>query len=262
MARVIGSVSRGGRRGSTLTMGRRRPAWERAEAQNAMYVAPWLLLIWAAICGQLAHILFVTDATFQFLVIAGIVIGTGWLCWAGFVSTRERSKVALIHTIVTVILSGAWMVVCTVVGFVGFEPVSWFPFEVPLPQRPTIDLWLIGGGTLAVMWNMRQGLRVSEARHAAMTEEEEDEWTQAGFPGVKGKVKRRNEFRSEGMFILPRGMTVEQLQKGARNIESAFDWPINSLTMIPYGGASRKVKAVVTHKNPLEGNLEWPGIER
>lgn len=240
---------------------RRASAWEHAEAQQAIYIAPWAVFLFSGVIGQLLHTLYATDDASSFYVIGGVVVATGLLCWAGYVSTRDKTRSALTHTLVTIVLSGAWVGLCATRGLLAMEPVSWAPFDLPVPQRPIVDLWLIGGISLCVAWNMRQGIRVTEARDAKMRGEVLDDWTEAGFPGVKGTVKKRNEFRGDGIFTLPKGMTLEQLQKGSRQIESAFDWPMNSLSMIGYGDSSRRVRAVVMYKDPLAGSIEWPGVE-
>lgn len=241
---------------------RRASTFEHTEAQNAVYAAPWILLVLAAVAGQILHTLYATESSLSGLVVVGVVLGTAALSWAGWVSTHDRSRASLTHTLVTIVVSGAWMIVCAVTGMISFERVDGVPIPLPLVQRPTLDLWVIVGGVLCIMWNFRQGVRVNEARAAAQAGDVVDEWTEAGVPGVKGRFKRVNRFRSEGTLTLPKGVYLEILQKNARGIESAFDWPPNSLTLLPMPRAgSRKIRARVMHENPLEGKVEWPGVD-
>lgn len=246
---------------------RAQSTWEHHEAQHAVYVGPWMLIFVAGFAGQIAHALYATSEGGKFLVLLGIFFATVALSYVGYLDTHERTRLAIGHTLVTVISAGAWLCLAAVTGIFAWERTPLldgrFSLPLPLPQRPTLDLWLLGGAVLAVMWNMRQSARVSEARTLAMREQVGDDWTEAGFPGTKGGVKRVNEYRSEGTGTVPKGVYLEQLQKNARSIESAMGWPSESLTLLPYGkgATSRRFRMVVMHQDPLEGSVEWPGVD-
>lgn len=255
------------RRGPTVLAGRslnrRSSALGHAEAQNAVYVGPWLLLLFIAFAGQTLHTLFATSSgLLSVLEILGVVIGMVLLGWAGEVGSHDRTLIGRIHTLSTIGLAGVWLIIAMVQGVFAFEDLhGWWPWPVLIPQRPTIDLWVVIGGAVAVAWNMRQGVRVSEARTAKIVGESLDDWGEAGFSGVKGEIRRKNEFRGEGTFQLPKGMYLEQLQRGAKAIESAKGYPMGSLTLLPHASKHpRKVHAVVMYKNPLEGAVNWPGV--
>jgi hypothetical protein len=229
-------------------------AVEHAEAQAAVYLGPWFLAGLAPIVGQVVHAL-APGGRGTVLLAAMVLTATASLAVAGYHDNRDRSQVAKAHTLVTVTVTGIWLVLATTLGVIRLDP----PGLVPI----TFYTWLVAGGTLAVAWNMRQAVQVAEARAAEQAKDvPPDDWTEAGHPGVTGKLRRVNHYRSEGVLTLPRGDTLEQLQRDARQVESAHGWPPSSasFSQAPGWSNARKVRAVVMHADPLADDVVWPGL--
>jgi hypothetical protein len=163
----------------------------------------------------------------------------------------------------TIVLTGGWLILCSATGLVHLEAVSWAWWRMPMPSRPTLDLYVLGGISLCVAWNMRQGVHAKEARDRAALGDVMDEWGEAGHPGVRGKLKNKNEYFDEGTLIIPRGDTLQSLQSSIKAIESAHDWPPGSLTLLPKGRgvSSRLVTARRMKRDPLADAVHWTGVE-
>jgi hypothetical protein len=258
---VVKTVQSGMRSATT----RRKSASTAAhqEIQNPLYLAPWGLFILAGFLGQLLFILW-GERPWTWMPLTGMVLATGSLAYVGWLNTRARTSLALGHTLVTILVSGFWLTLCSATGLIRLEQVSWAIWRMPTLAHPTFDLFIILGCSLAFAWNMRQGVHAKEARDAALQGETMDEWGEAGVPGVRGTLKKKNEFFLTGTLTIPRGMSLTEFQHRRGAIESAWDWPLNSLTILPgpRGLTSRKVHARVMIKDPLAKGAPWPGIDR
>jgi hypothetical protein len=258
---VVNSVQSGMRSAATRRKSTSTAAHQ--EIQNPLYLAPWGLFVLAGFLGQLLFILW-GERPWTWMPLTGMVLATGSLAYVGWLNTRARTSLALGHTLVTILVSGFWLTLCSATGLIRLEPVSWAIWRMPTLAHPTFDLFIILGCSLAFAWNMRQGVHAKEARDAALQGETMDEWGEAGCPGVRGTLKRKNEFFLTGTLTIPRGMSLSEFQHRRGAIESAFDWPLNSLTILPgpRGATSRKVHARVMIKDPLAKGAPWPGIDR
>lgn len=232
------------------------------EAQQALYAAPWLLAVLIAVMGQALYAMW-GNTPWQWLAQAGMTLAVGCVAYAGFLNTKSRSGLALGHTVITIILTGIWLILCTGTGWINLEYVDWAKWRVPILQRPTFDLYILGTVVLCVMWNMRQGIHAREAKDAALQGDTMDEWGEAGVPGIRGYLRKKNDFFLEGTLILPRGMTIRDVQSHSERIESAKDWPSKSLTVLPRPGVmtARRITARVMLKDPLLTAVSWPGVK-
>lgn len=234
-----------------------------AEIQNPLYLAPWGLFLLGGFLGQILYIIWGTQS-WGWIAQIGMALATSALAYVGWLNTRARTQLALGHTLATILTAGFWLTLCSVTGLIRLEPVSWAIWRMPMLQHPTFDLYIILGCSLSFAWNMRQGVHAKEARDAALAGEKLDEWSDAGVPGVRGSLKRKNEYFLEGTLTVPKGMSLTDVQHRHKAIESAFDWPLNSLTLLPgpRGVTARKVKARVMLKDPLADGVPWMGIDK
>jgi hypothetical protein len=259
----------GGMSRSSRSTNRHTSILAHTEAQQAVYAAPWLVWFFAGIAAQILHTFVAAEYTWLveiLLFIAGAGCGA-----AGYFSTHERSTVAITHTLVTIGLGTVWLMFASWLGLFTMKeiwaPLSpttgepMFTMKAPWPVPESLLTYIVIGGALCVIWNMRQNRSVREVRQATLFEAPTSPWDDVGLSGVQGKIKKINEFRGEGTWTLPRAMTVDQVQKAAPAIESAFDWPRGSLTIISQNGSSRKVRATVIFKDPLVGGVEYPGVD-
>lgn len=259
----------GGMSGTARSSNRRTSVLTHTEAQNAVYAAPWLVWVFAGVAAQILHTFVANEHTWLveiLLLVAGIGCGA-----AGYFSTHERSTVAITHTLVTIGIGTAWMMFASYVGLLTMKEIwspaspttgePMFTVRAPWPVAESLLTYIVIGGALCVIWNMRQNRSVREVRQATLFESPTTPWDDVGLSGIQGKIKRINEYRGEGTWTLPRAMTIEQVQKAAPAIESAFDWPRGSLTIVSLRNSSRKVRATVIFKDPLIGGVEYLGVD-
>lgn len=244
--------------------GRGRSASAQVEAQNIALLGPWLGLLAGAVVGQLVHASFQAVGDLIWLAYTGLAGATGLVAYAAWHTTKSRSSLALGHTLATVIGSGIWLMFAATTGLFHMDYVSWWLWRLPIPEHPTFDLWWMFGGAAAIIWNIRQGVGREHAKDAQNAPE--DAWSEAGVPGVKGSVRKVNEFKMQGILTLPPGMTVENIQGAIRSIESSQGWPRKSTRILPAPGPAilgqrERALAVVMIKDPLAGAVPWPGLQ-
>jgi hypothetical protein len=260
----VGQTTSKIRSGASAARSKRRSASTAAhtEAQNALYVAPWAVLVLIGILGTILHVMW-SGSSWEILADIGMAIATVCVAYAGYLNTRARTSLALGHTMATILLTGGWLILCSATGLLHLEHVSWAWWRMPMPSHPTLDLYVLGGISLCVAWNMRQGVHAKEAKDRALIGEVMDEWGEAGHPGVRGKLKYKNEYFDEGTLVIPRGDTLSSLQSSVKAIESAHDWPAGSLTLLPKGRSvsSRLVTARRMKRDPLADAVHWTGVE-
>lgn len=236
-------------------------ALRHATEHERFYGGPWIVLGLALLAGQVLHL--TSGGGWQRVVmVCLVVLATGGVAAAGWYDNRAASDVATWHTVATAILTGAWLVMATVTGIAAVNPHAATPGELLHVQWLTVAVWLVLGGAVATAWNVRQGILARDRVETEARGEVLDEWAEAGHPGVTGHIKRVNEYRSEGVLTLAKGDTLESLQRDAKAIESAHDWPHGSLSLQARGGrgTSRRIKAVIMHRDPLEEAVPWPGL--
>jgi hypothetical protein len=256
--------------GMTASSRRKRSStMTHTEQQHAVYAAPWMLWFFSGVLVQSLH--FFVAAGYGILVIVMVTLAAGLVAAAGYYSTHDRSPVAITHTLATIGISAVFTMYASFFGLFTMKTIwqptdpttgeSLFSVSMPWPVPETLLIYLVGGVTLCVVWNMRQQRGVREVRHATLFEEPTTPWDDIGLSGIRGTLKRVNPYRSEGVWSLPRGMTVDAVQKSVDAIESAFDYPRGSLTVISHNHSSRKVKATVIHEDPLVNGVAWTGVD-
>jgi hypothetical protein len=229
---------------------------------HAKHFIPWVawLMSWAA--GTGLHF-FASTSWSMVGVVTLLVLGTIGLTWSTWETCLSYSAVARWHGVITVNLVGAWLVMCTINGFITVDtsdPYGW----VWSAHGPTIGYWLLGG-FLAASWNERiRAWEKAEAIAEAMAamNPEPTPMEQAGLPGARWALKRINQWRSEGVLSLAPGQTYDNVVKKLEDLASAHDLPPHSVTAHQPKGirSARKVHTTVMHDDPLQNSQPWPGL--
>jgi hypothetical protein len=261
--RAAGSGARSAGRVVSAASGSRKSTAGHVEAQNAVLLGPWLVLVAALVIGQLVHTSFLAISDWTWLAYTGLVGATGLVAYAAWHTTKSRSVLSLSHTLATVIGIGIFLIFAAYQGLFHMSYVSWWLWRVPVPEHPTFDLWWMFGGAAAIIWNIRQGVSREHIKDAANPPS--NDWEDGGVPGVSGDVKQVSEYKMQGILTLPKGMTVENIQGSIAAIESAKGWPRKSTRILPAPGkpvfgARAKALAIVMLKDPLAGSVPWPGV--
>jgi hypothetical protein len=226
---------------------------------QANHLGPWIVLVFVLILGIILHA-FTTTAWSMFGMLSLAVVSTVGLTWSAWVSTAHRSSTDRWHNAITCGLTGAWVTLCTATGVIYRDEGGWPHWSASgFPAA----LWLVGGVTLAGLWNHRMNVRATDMK-APEVEPQKTPLEEAGFEGVKQvNVKRVNPYRSELTLKLAGKHTLEELQGGARKLEVAHGWPHKSVQLVshPTANNSRFVTGYVMHSDPLKEPVAWPGLQ-
>jgi hypothetical protein len=212
---------------------------------------PWVCGILAFGLATLLHFVFGGTGTLIMVAAAGLMIA---FVDAHLRSTRKYLIAKLIGP-VAALATTAGMVWLIAYGF----------------SHLLLKSWLIGGGSLAVIWDvwMMSGHHKDDARmfgevaHAA------------GMPGMrfiqdrKPKTGRKNAAAertiplpvvSGGVLQFPAGMTMDDVTKALGSLEAASGSPRGSWTVSPRKGESHRADVSISNPELLdEGPLDWPG---
>lgn len=266
--RVVGArlatqgAKRALRAASKTSGAKRRAPSPQTETQHALLLGPWLVLILAFFVGQLVHAFFDSAGSWEWLCYVGLACSTGIVGYASWHTTKARTPLSVGHTLGTVSMAGIWLMFAATTGLVHWGSVNLMLFNFPVltPVQPTFNLWWMFGGAAAIAWNIRQG--VSRQKEIEEDTREPNAFEYANLDGVKGDVKPVNQYKSQGIFTLPPGMTIEDVQPRLKSLESAKGWPKGSARMLPAPGTKnpRKVLGVVMMQDPLDKAVPWPGV--
>jgi hypothetical protein len=178
---------------------------------GAILLQPYLGMF---LVGALGLILWLIGAKADYVkeIATSLILSTGILSMFIWRASAHRRDLGRMHGLLTTMLAGLFLTLFVVVG-----PTGWL-----------FLLWLVGGLTLAITWNIRHSIR-PEARRDPVREFFEE----AGMPGTKMRVTKKGQDISEGKIELQRGKgTIDQLQKLQPRLASLFGVPSNGVRII------------------------------
>jgi hypothetical protein len=181
---------------------------EKTTNTGTLLLQPYLGML---LVGALGLILWLIGAKAAYTkeIAISLILSTGILSLFIWKASAHRRDTGRIHGLATTILTGLFLTVFVLVG-----PVGWL-----------FLLWLLGGLTLAITWNIRHSVG-TEKRTDSMREFFED----AGMPGTKMRVTKKDPDISKGRIELAPGKgTIEQLQKLQPRLASFFGVPSNGV---------------------------------
>lgn len=224
-------------------------------AKALPHTVPWVAGAGMIPAGALTHGLWGGSGSLPWASAALALSGAGLtaVTWA---ISRYRHALGRLQSTGTTAVASGWLLAATITG-----PTA----------RPTLDVGLWLGGTLAACWNVRNIVRPNEAGEAdggalpsgvslfkrLLTGTAE----KAGMELAVTKVKAEPH-RITGTTELAEGDTVDDLQRAIPAMEAAGRLPSGSLIATP--NRHNAGAPTVTLSNPLllEESVPWPGPSR
>lgn len=203
---------------------------------------PFILMILVLVLAAIFHKIWGTNEYLN-LVVVGLSISTVILSYFTWDSSRARGEMRRFHSVATMLSIGTWIIFATVYGVL---------------YRPIIDIYIIGGLTLAFSWVIRNSVKNSPARiNDPFTSFFEEE----GLEGAKLSIKERTAARLKGKIRLRPGKnTAEDVQKVRHKFASLLQVPLNAVRMSPDPNNASVVDFTVVKKDMLKQVIKYPAI--
>ncbi|MGJ5896900.1 sporulation protein SsgA [Streptomyces sp. V2] len=206
------------------------------------YIPPWLVTGGVGVTGACAHPLWggsTGAAVGLTLASVGLTAAT-W--WAGRSTGQQRR----LHSAITVAAGSAWFTGAALSG----------PLAGALP-----DLYLMGGASLALSWNIRQLMRSSVPEgEAPGADSDKGLLAKVGLARTKLKDVTVEANRVTVPYELPAGeLTNEDVSKAIPRLASALDVPTTAIRHQTDPDSARKGYFVIVPEDMLKTPTMWPG---
>lgn len=160
--------------------------------------------------------------------------------WAGKATGPQRR----LHSAITVAAGSSWLTAAALSG----------PMTGPLP-----DLYLMGGATLALSWNIRQVMR-SSGGETSGSDSDKGLLEKVGLARTKLKNVQVEPNRVTVPYELPAGeLTNDDVAKAIPRIASALDVPTTAIRVMHDPDSARKGQFVIVPEDMLKEATRWPG---
>lgn len=202
------------------------------------HLPPWLTVGGVGLAGGGASLLWSDSAAAGVGLTLSSVALTAVTWWAG----RSTSAQRRLHSAITVAAGSSWFTAASLAG----------PLTGPLP-----DLYLMGGATLALSWNVRLLMRTPDS---------------AGETGDKGLLAKVGLARAQigagrvepnrvtaPVALAPGEQTNDDVSKALPHIASALDVPRNAVRYQPDPDSERRGELVIVPEDMLRYVVEWEG---
>ncbi|MFI6886724.1 hypothetical protein [Streptosporangium canum] len=226
----------------------------KALATVAPHTVPWMLGAGALPVGAVTHTMWGGTEALPWAS-AGLALSGAALSAVTWAVSRYRHPLGRLQSTGTTVVASGWLLAATITG-----PTA----------RPTIDIGMWLGGTLAAGWNVRNIIRPFEAateREAALTGPSLFKKLLTGTAEAAGMDVGVSNIQAAphkiaGSVDLSEGDTVEDLQKAIPAMEAAARLPLGSLVVTP--NQQNAGAPTVTMSNPmlLEESIPWFGPSR
>ncbi|MCI3930194.1 plasmid transfer protein TraB [Streptomyces sp. AN091965] len=203
------------------------------------HIPPWLMAGATGLAGGGANLMWAGSAAAAVGLTLSSVALTGVTWWAG----RSTSVQRRLHSAITVAAGASWFTTAALAG----------PFTGPIP-----DLFLMGGPTLALSWNVRLLLRTPD--------------TTGGGGGDKGLLEKVGLARAQigagkvepnrvtaPVTLVSGEQTNDDVAKVLPNIASALDVPRTAVRYQPDPDSERRGDLVIVPEDMLKQAAEWEG---
>ncbi|QHZ00343.1 FtsK/SpoIIIE family protein (plasmid) [Streptomyces sp. S4.7] len=210
--------------------------WHRAKP----YTPPWIVTGGVGLAGAGANLQWgETPWAGVGLTLASVGI-TAATWWSGKSTGPQRR----LHSAITVAAGSAWLTSAALSG----------PLSGPLP-----DLYLMGGATLALSWNIRQVMR-SSAPETSGESSDKGLLEKVGLARTKLKDVKVEPNRVTVPYELPAGeLTNDDVSKAIPRIASALDVPTTAIRVQHDPDSARKGQFVIVPEDMLKTPTMWPG---
>nr|WP_107307964.1 plasmid transfer protein TraB [Streptomyces europaeiscabiei] len=202
------------------------------------HLPPWLAAGGIGLAGGGASLLWSGSAAAGVGLTLSSVALTAVTWWAGRSSSAQRR----LHSAITVAAGSSWFTAAALAG----------PLAGPLP-----DLYLMGGATLALSWNVRLLLRTPDS-----SGENSDKGLLAkvGLARAQiGAAKVEPNRVTAPIALVPGEQTNDDVTKALGNIASALDVPTTAVRYQADPDSARRGELVIVPEDMLSDVVEWEG---
>ncbi|MFJ9635020.1 plasmid transfer protein TraB [Streptomyces sp. NPDC101175] len=204
------------------------------------YTPPWIVTGMVGAAGAGANVQWGESSWAGVGLTLASVGLTAATWWAGKSTGPQRR----LHSAITVAAASTWVTSAALSG----------PLTGPLP-----DLYLMGGATLALTWNIRQLMRSSGAETSG-SDSDKGLLEKVGLARTKLKDVKVEPNRVTVPYELPAGeLTNDDVSKAMPRIASALDVPVTAIRHQADPGSARKGQFVIVPEDMLKTPTVWPG---
>lgn len=211
--------------------------------QAKPYASPWIGAAGVGLAGVGANYQW-SDSPWAGVGLTLASVGlTAATWWAGKMTGPQRR----LHSAITVAAASGWVTASALSG----------PLSGPLP-----DLYLMGGATLALSWNIRKIMRFNAVETDPSTGGSADKGLleKVGLARTKLKNVKVEPNRVTVPYELPAGeLTNEDVAKAIPRIASALDVPTTAIRVQHDPDSARKGQFVIVPEDMLKEATRWPG---
>jgi hypothetical protein len=203
------------------------------------HTPPWIGVGALGLAGVGTHALWANSAAAGVGLTLASVALTGATWWAGRTTSAQRR----LHSAITVAAGSAWLTGAALAG----------PLAGPLP-----DLYLMGGATAALSWNIRQMLRhnpdtTSQSPDKGLLEKVGLAKAKLGATTVEPNKVTAN------LALEPGEQTNDEVARALVRIASALDLPQGAVRYQPSPDSARRGELVIVPTDMLTDTVEWTG---
>lgn len=211
--------------------------WHRAKP----YTPPWIVTGGVGLAGAGANLQWAESSWAGVGLTLASVGLTAATWWAGKSTGPQRR----LHSAITVAAGSAWVTSAALSG----------PLSGPLP-----DLYLMGGATLALSWNIRQVMRSAGGETSGEESSDKGLLEKVGLARTKLKDVKVEPNRVTVPYELAAGeLTNEDVSKSIPRIASALDVPTTAIRVQHAPDSARKGQFVIVPEDMLKTPTVWPG---
>lgn len=202
------------------------------------HLPPWLAVGGLGLAGGGANLLWSGSAAASVGLTLSSVALTGVTWWAG----RSTSAQRRLHSAVTVAAGSSWFTAAALAG----------PLTGPIPH-----LFLMGGVTGALSWNVRMLLRTTNPEGQG---NDKGLLEKIGLARAQiGAAKVEPNRVTASVALVPGEQTNDDVAKALPHIASALDVPRTAVRYQPDPDSERRGQLVIVPEDMLRYVVEWEG---
>ena len=213
------------------------------------YVRPWATTLGLIPAGWAAHLAWGDAGLTTGLAAAGITAAGACVTWLSWRLCRARTWYAALVAPATAGGITAWLATATITG----------------PERPWLDLLIVGGGALSGLVNVHTWQRgQSSGRSGSVWDRPMPTWREIcqllGLRDVRMRVVSRTDTQIRAEVVVPPGETIDALQGRRAELASAYDVAPGAVRVIPDPSRARRATLVITTQDVMGRLIPWPGL--
>ncbi|NKE63713.1 hypothetical protein FXN61_46180 [Lentzea sp. PSKA42] len=205
----------------------------------APYGGQWAAMLIAWPAGALTHLMLADSPHLPWITPVLALAGTV-LAGVAYKAAGTRSGITRVHATITVAILTGWLVTCAITA-------PW--------RQPLVGIWLFGGATLALSWNIRRALRGGEESGGAGALFEK-----VKLAGVQAKAIDVAPNKVTAPLALPPGeVSVEEVQGAVDKIASALRLPKGSVRVVGDPDDTSQATMTIVPVDVLRHPQPWRG---